>query len=136
MSQSPPIKPFVGQGHHGTLTADDARILLAEFAKSDMTEAEFAHCKGLHRKTLPRWRTRLAKAGAIVPRPVRVPELVPVRVRRELAPTPTPTPAMPTHAAPETHFELLLERGRVLRIPQRFESDALLRLLTALEPAS
>jgi hypothetical protein len=134
MSQSPSVKPFVGQGHHGTLTADDARVLLAEFAESDMTEAEFAHCKGLHRKTLPRWRIRLAKAGSIVPRPVRVPELVPVHVRRE--PAPTPTPAVPTSTTPETYFELLLERGRVLRIPPRFESDALQRLLAALEAAS
>ena len=135
MSQSSTIVPFVRHGRGGRLCADDAVALFKEWEASALNEADFLRLKGLHGHTLSRWRKILERLGIPVPmprqgaRPVRVPELVPVRVRREPAPP-------PTRAAPETHFELLLERGRVLRIPQRFESDALQRLLTALEPAS
>jgi hypothetical protein len=135
MSQSSTIVQFVRHGRGGRLCADDAVALFKEWEASALNEADYLRLKGLHPHTLSRWRKILERLGVSVPapnkvaRPVRVPELVPVRVRREPAPT-------PTHAAPETHFELLLERGRVLRIPPRFESDALQRLLTALEATS
>jgi hypothetical protein len=135
MSQSSTIVPFVRHGRGGRLCADDAVALFKEWETSSLREADFLRLKGLNTHTLSRWRKILERLGISVPtarhgaRPVRVPELVPVRVRREPAPT-------PTLAAPETHFELLLERGRVLRIPPRFESDALQRLLVALEATS
>lgn len=135
MSQSSTIVPFVRHGRGGRLCADDAVSLFKEWEASSLREADFLRLKGLHPHTLSRWRKILERLGISVPtasqgaRPVRVPELVPVRVRREPA-------SMPTPAAPEPHFELVFERGRVLRIPPRFESDALQRLLAALEATS
>ncbi len=128
---SPP--PFVGRGPDGTLTAQDARELLAECEASGMTLADFARSKGMHPQRLGWWKTKFARQAPPPrdpPTPVTAPAtpFVPVRVLT----TPQP-PAPPLSSA--TPFEIVLGDARTLRVPQQFSATALAQLLAVLEGA-
>ena len=125
---SPP--PFVGHGPDGTLTAQDARELLAEWATSGATLADFARGKGMLPQRLGWWKTKFARQAppprdSPPPRPASAKPFLAVRVESASAVPP------PIHDAP---FEVVLG-ARTLRVPQRFSAPALAELLSVLEAA-
>jgi hypothetical protein len=122
--------PFVGHGPDGKLTAQDARALLAEWAASGATLAEFARGKGMHPQRLGWWKKKFARQSPPPPDPA-PPRPAPAKPFLAVRVEPTTVAAPPISDAP---FEVVLG-ARTLRVPQRFSSPALAELLTVLEAA-
>lgn len=133
MSRPPSPPSFTGHGPKGTLTEGDARALLDECEHLGMDLAPFARSKGLLPQRLSWWKQKFERAAATAARPKSrraddAPAIIPVQIRQH-SPLPSDRPSL------DSRFELVLERGRVLRIPEHFAADALRRLLTALDGA-
>jgi transposase-like protein len=91
-------------------SSDDAREVLAAQEHSGLSVAAFAAQAGLDPQRLYVWRRRFAAERG-------VPTFV------ELAQT------------VGERMEIVLRSGRVVRVPERFESESLKRLLEVLEPS-
>jgi hypothetical protein len=98
----------------------EMRRLLAAQRRSGLSLVDFARQRGLRANTLSWWRHRLrggdgdsecASAGPFI-------EVSPVRK---------------VEAAQAGVFEVVLEDGKVVRVPERFEEGALRRLLAVLQ---
>lgn len=119
----------------GNLRPAEARCLLAEYACSGLTLAEFERRNDLSRNRLSWWLKRLGPApfatvgqpapdtAAVTFLPVRVAVASPPRS----APPPMPVPAVP--------IEIVLPDGAVVRVPQSFDATTLARLLDVLREA-
>ena len=95
-------------------TVADARSALAALAASGLSVGAFARREGLDRERLYRWRRRLSAERREPTRPTTA-ELIEIR---------------PRAVAP---VEILLVSGRVLRVSESIDADALARLVGALE---
>lgn len=91
-------------------TIVEARAALAALASSGLSTPEFAAREGLDVERLRRWRRRLGTSGAAP-----APKFVEVRPH-----------------APEL-IEVVLRSGRVLRVAESVDADAVVRLVDALE---
>jgi hypothetical protein len=101
-------------------TAKEIVALLKEHRRSGLSLLAFARMRQLCYTTLLRWRSRQGKgANALVaPDTGASPRFVPVQIQGE---------------ALSGDYVLGLPGGRSLRIPPRFETDSLRRLLEVLE---
>jgi transposase-like protein len=93
--------------------AEIAKIL-AEYARSDLTQQAFADARGLSLSSLSLWLRKAREQGEAKEGP----RLVPVRLRSSV----------------ETGFELAVPGGATLRIPADFDEDALRRVLEIIAP--
>lgn len=99
---------------------------------SGLTAKEFAAEIGVNPNTLASWRWRLRREGAGRPEPgdAGTAALPFVELIAATAGAEAPTAAAPEEVEP---LELVLAKGRRLRIPVRFDPGTLQRVLTALE---
>jgi len=128
------------------MDSERTRIGREEWAKrverwqeSGLTSKEFAAELGISANTLTYWKWRLGKEGRGQAGGARSPRTSKPRarragpLRREAAPR-GDSPLVVLQAAPsDPRIEVELRNGRRLRVPSSFDSDALRRLLTALE---
>lgn len=115
------------------------QALLAAWRRSGLSQAEFCRRRGLALGTFAWWKHTLARAADTsgrarrsAPAPAVVPPtFVPVRV----VPTPVPTPAA-TVAPPapaDATLEIVLTRGRLVRVRGAVEAPWLAAVVAALE---
>ena len=102
-------------------TVAEAKEALAAQEHSGLTLRAFATREGLQPQRLERWRRRLAE-GAAPPF-----EEVP---RHEVV---ADTQSTVVTIAPRERFEIVLCGGRVVRVPESFDTNALLRLLEVVD---
>ena len=96
---------------------DDARLLIEAWRQSGQTITAFARTHDLHPERLARWH-RLLRAE---PQPAT--RFHPVRVR-----------GAERHSVnPVDKIELVLSKGRTIRLPHRFDAEDLRRLLAVME---
>jgi transposase-like protein len=107
---------------HRRWTVDDAKEALAAQEQSGLTLRAFATREGLEAQRLERWRRRLAEDAAPAFEEVPRPEVV-ADTHRGAALT-----------ARRDRFEIVLQGGRVVRVPEVFDANALLRLLEIVDP--
>lgn len=88
----------------------EARAALDAHSQSGLSVAEFADREGLDAQRLYSWRRRLSSA------PTRAPQFIEVK-----------------GIAADARFEIELRSGYIVRVPSAFDSDALRRLIVALE---
>lgn len=111
----------------------EIRRVLGELDRSGLTLAEFARRRGIPAGTLGWWRFELrrrqrpAADGRRQRRRQSAPEFV------ELVRVQAPPPDDMSERS--GGFELVLGRGRTVRVPESFDATALKRLVTALEAA-
>lgn len=117
-----PPTGYVGSGPQGTLTREDARQLLEEWAASGKALTVFGAEKGMSGSRLGWWRTKFARERREGSGGASGPSFVPVVTRAAEA-----TPAA------SSHLELVLEGGRMIRVPGGFDEGALRRLIAILE---
>jgi transposase-like protein len=100
------------------------RALIREQERSGLAVAEFARRRGVSAATLYWWRSQLSRRDGS--RRGRRPKLVAVEVvgSKEIDPS-----------GGDRGFELELAGGRRLRVPARFDAEALSRLIAAVERA-
>lgn len=101
--------------------------------ESGLTAQEFAVETGLNKNTLVHWSWKLGRAGDVGPvlpsKKAQWVEVVGV-ASPDVADTPTENSGPIGGGG---HFELILGKGRVVRVPTDFDAAALRRLLVALE---
>lgn len=90
----------------------EARAALDAHSQSGLSVAEFADREGLDAQRLYSWRRRLSPAPTTAPRFIEVKGIA---------------------AAADARFEIELRSGYIVRVPSAFDSDALRRLIAALE---
>ena len=95
------------------------RALIREQESSDLSVGEFARRRGVSPATLYWLRSHLSRVG----RQKRTPKLVVLGTEAADA------------CAVRSAFELELKGGRRLRVPSRFDAEALSRLIAAVERA-
>jgi len=103
------------------------RELIADWERSGQTQAAFCQARGVKQGTLAWWRRQLrrASAGATSPRePVG-------RGKRAAGFIEMPLTAFPARPA----YEIVLSGGRIVRVPEHFEAEAVSRLVRAVEAA-
>lgn len=100
-------------------TAAEIAALLSEHRQSGLTQRAFAESRGLKLSTLTNWLQKRKRVGA----GEEATRLIPVRLLG----------ARDQNLSVGECFELVLSANRRLRIPQRFDEGAFLRLLHALE---
>jgi hypothetical protein len=133
------------------------RRWLAKWRRSGLTQAEFCRRFGLKAVTFAWWKRRLSAEGGTTPaadvpspgRPVGRPSRRSSWGRRGIArgtardtardtarstarafvEVPIPRPA-------STSYEIILERGRIIRLPRDFDPQTVSRLITAVESAT
>lgn len=103
-------------------TPDDAKSALAAFDASGLTLSAFAIDAGLDPQRLARWRRRLAVS-------VEAPVFEEILLRESAAPA--GERAAPTSA--HQRFEIVLVSGRVVRVPESFDTGTLRRLLEVVD---
>jgi len=101
-------------------TADDAQAALADLEASGLTLSAFAQGLGLEPQRLMRWRRVLTPTEDVVFE----------EVGRQV-----PGGAMRGDVAGVAHgcLEVVLASGRVVRVPESFDAEALARLLAVVE---
>lgn len=92
-------------------TSDDARTVLSAQAASGLSVAAFASREGIDPQRLYFWRRRV-EVGSLEAQPT----FIEVR-----------------HAAERERVEIVLRSGRVVRVAESIDADALRRLIAALE---
>lgn len=106
---------------HRRWTEREAAEILAAQEASGLTVKEFASREGVSPQRLWRWR-RARVSGVETPVFEEVARPAPVALCRE-----------PLIAVPQQPFEVVLSRGRIVRVPPLFDGDALRRLLMIVE---
>lgn len=108
----------------------EVRAVVERWERSGLTLTGFAEREGLARKTLSRWRRRLGIGDDRVRRGR--PPMNPSNESRARAAAlfTEVSPSLLTVQAPM--FEVVLPSGVTLRVPERFEADALRRLVAVL----
>ena len=109
----------MARGRSRVARAEEMRALLERWQQSDMPLSRFADRAGVAQKTLYRWRRRLGVGGKFV--------------RRGRPPMFTEVGAAlcrPSSSA--VQFEVVLGDGTIVRVPDRFDPDALRLLLETL----
>jgi len=103
---------------------------MEQWAESGLTGAEFAREIGVKEGTLRHWKwylDRLTQTRRAAALPTRRPQFVEL-----IAPTAGTSMTSGIVASPEP-FELVLGNGQRIRVPARFDPNALRRLLDAVE---
>jgi transposase-like protein len=101
-------------------TAEDAREALAAAERSGQSQCQFAFEHGLDAQRLSRWKKQLgAPSTAVQPAFEEIPSS-----RIESA----------ARAALGERFEVVLRSGRVVRVGESFNAEALRRLLSVVDP--
>ena len=98
-------------------TTAQAAAVLEKAEASGLSLGEFAARHGVEPQRLYRWRRRLGPGGE------------PVRFEEVVVPRPTREPSQAN-----ADLELVLRSGHVVRLGAAFDTDALRRLLSVLEP--
>jgi hypothetical protein len=102
------------------------RSRLQRWAQSGLGPGDFAEQEGVTVSTLYRWARRLAlgpvRRGRGRPRTRVQPSVLPVMVKPDATPPRGPPPLL----------EVLLRSGEVVRVPQGFDDDTLVRVVRAL----
>lgn len=98
-------------------TVAEAKEALAAQERSGLTLRAFALGEGVQPQRLERWRRRLAEGAAPPFEEIRRPEVV------------ADTQGTVAAIVPRERFEVVLRGGRVVRVPELFDANALLRLL-------
>ena len=106
---------------HRRWTVDDAKEALAAQEQSGLTLRAFATREGLDAQRLERWRRRLAEGAVPAFEEVALPDVAAV------------TPVEEVATAQRERFEIVLRSGRVVRVPEPFDTNALLRLLAIVD---
>ncbi len=103
-------------------TADDAQAALADLDTSGLELAAFARASGLEPQRLKRWRRALVGSAkdAVFEEVVRGPSARAMSIDV-------------TMGGARGWFEVVLVSGRVVRVPESFDADALERLLAVVE---
>lgn len=91
-------------------TEKEARGALEALSRSGLSVAEFAEREDLDVQRLYSWRRRLSSAPTVAPQFIELKGI-----------------------ASDARFEIELRSGHVVRVPATFDSDALRRLIAALE---
>lgn len=115
------------------LQEEQWRGLLREQSRSGMTQREFCRRQSIPEHRFSWWKREIAirdgrrsgqvKAGREKKAPRR--SIVPVRITKK--------GTLASQFGEEPSFEIVLPGGRVLRVPHRFDDEALARLLRLLE---
>lgn len=100
------------------------RDMLLLWRDSGQSVRAFCATQGLSEPSFYAWRRTLAQ------RQQQLPAFVPLRVMPTPTAPPTPTTAPPVESGP---LELVLGRGRVVRVTPGFDADTLRHLLAVLE---
>ncbi|WP_394829868.1 IS66 family insertion sequence element accessory protein TnpA [Pendulispora albinea] len=111
-----------GRGRRTRWTAAVARTMLEECAASGESIAAFAKRRGFDPQRLRLWKQRLGNKSST---PAPAAEFLPVRVA-DTKPKETPRARI-------SEFEVVLAKGRTIRIGKDFDSHSLCRLVEALE---
>lgn len=98
-------------------TVDEAKEALAAQEESGLTVRAFATREGLQPQRLERWHRRLAEGATPAFEELTRPEVV------------ADTEGTVVAITPRERFEIVLRGGRVVRVPEVFDTNALLRLL-------
>lgn len=101
-------------------TAEEAGQALADLEQSGLELRAFARREGLDPQRLTRWRRRLAA------------EVRPAFQEVELGDA-RATDMEQASAVGHERFEVVLTSGRVVRVPERFDAEALRRLLVVVD---
>ncbi len=112
------------------------RRLLAEAARSGLPLRQFAAERGVPAGTLSCWRFKLKQLDAERKTKVEAARFVPVRVLDEPAARTESTVAersRPRVQGAASSYEVVLGRGRVLRLPPDFEGAQVAALIQAVE---
>ncbi|MBN1608839.1 MAG: transposase [Polyangiaceae bacterium] len=109
----------------------EAAVVLARFADSGLSIADFARRHGIPDKRIRRWKEKLPSPRALVANEVGTAaehtiSLVPVRVVAESI-EPTRATVFPSP------LEVVVHGGRAVRVPAGFDSETLARVVTVLE---
>lgn len=101
------------------------RELITDWERSGQTQAAFCQARGVRQGTLAWWRRQLRRAsvGATSQR-----ERVGTRAAGFIEMPLTTFPARPA-------YEIVLSGGRIVRVPEDFEAEAVSRLVRAVEAA-
>ena len=99
---------------HRRWTVDDAKEALAAHEQSGLTLRAFATREGLDTQRLERWRRRLATPAF---EEATRPEVV------------ADTPGEVAETVQRERFEIVLRGGRIVRVPESFDTNAVLQLL-------
>jgi hypothetical protein len=114
------------------------RRLLAEAQRSGQSLRVFAAERGVPAGTLSWWRHELkrrdAAAASTVEEKAEAPQFVPVRVlEAETVVSPAAAQARTTRARSSASYEVVLGKGRVLRLPPDFDGARVAALVRAVE---
>jgi len=118
MSQSPRSKP--GRSAHW-------QELVDQWSQSGQTQAAFCRKRGITYGSFTWWKRQLTSAGDTAPRGS--------RDRRGRATTKTGSFVEVQLGPARASYEVILPRGRVLRIYDPFDSESVSQLITAVEAA-
>lgn len=105
------------------------RRLVREQERSGLTIRAFARSRGMAAGTLSFWRHELRQRDAAAARDKSAePQFVPVHVLADEAPSGVRSPAASSR---RSSYEVLLGRGRVLRLPPDFDDSRVAALVRA-----
>lgn len=99
------------------------RARIEEWESSGLTQAEFCRREKLSLPSLSWWKWKLTRQVRLNVQP----KFLPVRLVDVAEQSPTPSRGQ------SSAFEVALKQGYIVRIPEHFDSEALLRLLKVLE---
>ena len=134
-------RPYVGSGRNGLITAEEARSLLDQQARSGLSLQAFARSLGIRPQRLSWWKSEFAgkhapRARRPSPADATAPRFLPVVVPGDSSPTRRTAPSAAVIAAAPARYELLVGDALTLRIPQDFRDDALARIVRVLREAT
>jgi hypothetical protein len=134
-------RPYVGSGRNGLITAEEARSLLDQQARSGLSLQAFARSLGIRPQRLSWWKSEFAgkhapRARRPSPADAAAPRFLPVVVPGDSSPTRRTAPSAAVIAAAPARYELLVGDALTLRIPQDFRDDALARIVRVLREAT
>jgi len=115
------------------LQEEQWRKLLNEQSGSALTQREFCRRRSIPDHRFSWWKRAIAIRDGRQPREVKTKRqrrkprtsIVPVRIVTQ--------GVLSTHLGEESSFEIVLPRGRILRVPPQFDEEGLARLLRLLE---
>jgi hypothetical protein len=108
------------------------RGVIAQWKDSGLTQTEFCRQKRLSLPALRWWKWKLAQQE----RQEWQPAFLPIRVVEPVVLDGCSSKSKPVDETSDNLFEIISQRGYRIRIPEGFDSEALVRLLRALEAAS
>lgn len=105
------------------------RDIITEWSRSGLSQAEYCRRKDIQIGNFRWWKRRLSTEASTDGPPVRRPRKRPRDSRDSFV------EVRMADANPRQGYEVVLSNGRVLRLPQTFDSETLTRLISAVEAA-